>query len=598
MTNRRARPASPLGAEARVQRASSALGETRGGSVGDGAVPAVLVEFAFSRAERASLRGARLIGEAWTVADVIGACDALFVRTLSVRPARPGERPNALFQPALYQRDRSGVRPRVAADQSGEGSVVYADFAGDVADAAAFRGGEEREDGQSDRVGGGIGRVLVGPGRGVRLGGGSAGRGHGVSVRVAGGGSDGSTRRAGRAAGKFYRHSLSVPVDNPIASAVRSNVHGLPVGWHPLNVPQEVTLPRHHTDRRTVTDATINLVQQYRPIDMPTERWDAIREYVNDTTVRFLPHTAESRVKVQRTIAVYVDWAHHTVERDLTDEDLLDPELVVYFVANALPGMSKSTCQQYRAVLLRVVDRLLPERRRLLNVRSFGKNPAIVPFTSAELRLVLRWPMEQGTPYKRHAAACLVHFMLGAGLRHSELIDLVREDVVEDDRGVVVTVRAGRNPRVVPVLGVHEDAVVVLAGCVAPGAHIYRADQSARGVSATSAWVQTSLRPCLGRGFNPHRARSTWIVGHLDRGVSASALIVAAGLTSFTGLQRYAPHVTTVPVEQVRRELSVLELDRRKSAAWWVESAEYRHARNSQARVRARQREQFRQGVS
>lgn len=114
--------------------------------------------------------------------------------------------------------------------------------------------------------------------------------------------------------------------------------------------------------------------------------------------------------------------------------------------------MSASTKQQNCANLLRLVDCIMPERRRLLNVRSYGAQDSAAPFTPDDLPMILRWPMEQRTAYRRlHNAAVLVHFILGAGLRHSELIHVTREDVVEDDLGVVVHVREGSNPRQVPV---------------------------------------------------------------------------------------------------------------------------------------------------
>lgn len=356
--------------------------------------------------------------------------------------------------------------------------------------------------------------------------------------------------------------------------------------------------PRPASRPRQVTPEELAAVDAYRTFVIPEDRWLGIRSFVNELTRDYLPYTREATGHVQLTIARYVDWAHNTAGRDLTRDALLDPELIVYFVRNHLDGMSASTKQQNRANLLRLVDCIMPERRRLLNVRSYGKQDSAAPFTPDDLPMILRWPMEQRTAYRRFNAAVLVHFILGAGLRHSELIHVTREDVVEDDLGVVVHVREGSNPRQVPVLGAHEDAVVVLAESVAPGSRIYRSDQKTVKVSVASAWIHATFTSCLGRQFNPQQARATWIVGHLDRGVSADALIRAAGMTSYTGLQRYLAHTTRVDEAAVRWELSRREYARKKGSDWWEETAPYRAARNEAGKQRRRARERFRRGVT
>lgn len=404
----------------------------------------------------------------------------------------------------------------------------------------------------------------------------------------------------GRAPGwtASYRHVLAATVDTAHPQTVCCNIQS-PSGWRPLQIPQEVTLPpRHDRAPREVTPADIAAIDAYAPRKMPGHRWRAIRGFVNDLARDYLPHTREETGKVQLTIARYVDWAVHDAGLDMTRDVLLDPEMVVYFVANRLDVSSVSTRQQYRAVLLRMVDSLRPDRRRLLNVRSYGKQDAVPPFTLGELAMVLRWPMEQRTAYRRFNAACLVHFGLGAGIRHEELVHVTREDVVEDDLGVVIHVRHGKFPRTVPVLGAHEDAVVVLADSVAPGSRIYRSDQKAVSVSVASSWVWSTFTPVLGSAFNPQRARSTWVVGHLDWGVSATVLIRAAGMGSFTGLQRYLAHTKAIDKDAVRLELSRLEDQRKHDDGYYARTAEYRAARAAQRYKRSRQRDEFRRGVS
>lgn len=540
----------------------------------------------FGGAERAALRGGLPCWRPWTVSDLLGPTSPWFLLggNREVLPGRPDWGPKSLFQPGLQQRDRPGVGPRLAVEYLRERRVVDPAQAGYLADAAVAGDGEggvdEEPDGFDSRVGGG--RVRPAGQSGSR--GGSSGGGHGTNVRA-------------RMDGLRFRYGNPVFLDTTPPSSVCSNrqVEGVPDGWQPITLGKEARVPsRSSSPNRTVPEHVVTAVADYTPA-MAHDRWEPVAAFVRETVVDYMPHTTvEGPHDYLAAISPFVAWAHLDAGYDLTREALFDAELICYYVAAVMPG-GYSTRQTRRNQLLRVADYLLPERRRVIRMAPIPKGPASPPYPRGSLNKAVAWPMEQTTTFRKHAAACIVHFGLGAGLRSAELAQLRREDVVEDHEGVLVHVRGGRNPRVVPVRVEHEDQVVVLADCVAPGSFVFRPDRSMSSVNAVSAWL-SRLTPFMGQTINPGRLRATWLVAHLNGGIPAAALVYAAGVATFTAFDRYLPYVD--PERHDELIAMVRRADREKLSARRARYMPYVAATEAARRERARQRDEFRRSVT
>lgn len=353
---------------------------------------------------------------------------------------------------------------------------------------------------------------------------------------------------------------------------------------------------------RTVTPEDRAHLEGYSP-EIAPERWEAIRPFVLPLVLDYLPHTEARIWPILRHLVAYVDWCHHGHDVALERERLLDPDMIAYYIAN-VTGISKSSKTTRRALLLRVCDFLVPDMRRTVRMQPIGKEPASQPYTPAELKQLRMLAMEQPTPYLRHSAWVLLAFGLGAGLTAGEIAEVRREDVVEDRKGVYVVVRHSKRNQLrrVPVLDEFADEAIVLARCVLPGSWVFRSSRTTAGPGTVAAWA-SRLRTPEGVSFNLTRMRSTWIVRHLNAGVPVTAVLAAAGMGTFTGLDRYTPYLTQLSADEVR-ELVGRETNARAAAtqaramthpgkreAKRLAERDY-YAKNRE-RVRARQREHY-----
>lgn len=370
---------------------------------------------------------------------------------------------------------------------------------------------------------------------------------------------------------------------------------------------------------REVDEEDRAFLESYVP-KIPADRWLAIREFVLEVMLDYLPYSTARPGPQIRHLVAYVDWMHRVADVELDRERLLDPDMIAYYIEQ-VPELSPSSRTTRRATLLRMCDFLLPDMRRTVRMKPIGTGPASKPYSPEEIKRLKRLAMEQSTPYSRHAAWCMLAFGLGAGLAASELATLRREDVVEDRHGVFVHVRQpNRNqPRVVPVLDEFADEAIVLARCATPGHFVFRPDRTSAGRASVGDWANR-LKYHDELKFLLPRMRATWVVRHLNAGVPAQAVIAAAGMTSFTALDRYASYLDELTENEVRELIGAynhqfspasallarqvphrVERERAKSQAWYAANREQHLAkcRERYARKRAEaKRAQFKDIVS
>jgi hypothetical protein len=145
---------------------------------------------------------------------------------------------------------------------------------------------------------------------------------------------------------------------------------------------------------------------------------------------------------------------------------LLHPSVIERFTAHApgLSGPARRTLRTNLRFLARaVVPQLDPADAPLPRER------AKAPYSPAEISGFLALAAAQPTAARRSRAAALVCLAAGAGLIRADLRGVRGTDVTSRSGGVIVTVRAGRRPRSVPVLARYHDRLLASAAFAGGG---------------------------------------------------------------------------------------------------------------------------------
>jgi hypothetical protein len=139
---------------------------------------------------------------------------------------------------------------------------------------------------------------------------------------------------------------------------------------------------------------------------------------------------------------------------------LLHPSVIERFTAHApgLTGVTRRTLRTNLRFLARaVVPQLDPADAPLPRER------AKAPYSPAEISGFLALAAAQPTAARRSRAAALICLGAGAGLIRADLRQVRGTDVCCRSGGVIVTVRAGRRPRGVPVLARYHQPLLASA---------------------------------------------------------------------------------------------------------------------------------------
>ena len=206
-------------------------------------------------------------------------------------------------------------------------------------------------------------------------------------------------------------------------------------------------------------------------------------------------------------------------------EVLLHPSVIERFAVSA-PGLSGSARRTLRANLRflarTVVPALAPADAALPRER------AKAPYSPAEIAGYLALAGAQPTPARRMRAAGLVALGAGAGLTGADLRGVRGTDVTCRSGGVIVEVRYGTRPRVVPALSRYHDILLASAQFAGPGL-------VTGGTSAVRKNITTPLTRSLAGGtglprLEAARLRMTWLAD-CARLLGLATFMHAAGIT-------------------------------------------------------------------
>jgi integrase len=140
---------------------------------------------------------------------------------------------------------------------------------------------------------------------------------------------------------------------------------------------------------------------------------------------------------------------------------LLHPSVIERFAAHS-PGLSATARRTLRTSLRFIARNVVPHLDPA--DAPLPRQRAKAPYTPAEIDGYLALADAQPTPARRARAAGLVCLGAGAGLIRSDLRNVRGTDVTCRPGGVIVQVRGGRAPRIVPVLARYHAPLLEAAG--------------------------------------------------------------------------------------------------------------------------------------
>ncbi|GAA5037703.1 tyrosine-type recombinase/integrase [Microbacterium fluvii] len=255
--------------------------------------------------------------------------------------------------------------------------------------------------------------------------------------------------------------------------------------------------------------------------------------FVRDAIAVAAPHTAYTAKIAMPYVARYVAWAVRENGWPMTVEFLFTVRAINRYTTTANLDLTEGTRANYRAVLMRISEVLLPDEHPD-KPSSLTNRTTAAPYTREELDGFRVWATSQLTAEKRDRAMLMLVFCAGAGIRANEVRRIHAEHVTVDERGILIHI-ATDAPRDVPLLSEWEEWMVALLRRRPEGEPLWgqthRKDES----NLYSSFTENSY----GAGDRPRgdRLRATWLAHHLyARGIKD--IFRAAGVTKMQHLHR------------------------------------------------------------
>lgn len=230
-------------------------------------------------------------------------------------------------------------------------------------------------------------------------------------------------------------------------------------------------------------------------------------------------------------------------------EVLLRPSVIERMCTPAHPTMSPATRRTVRASLRALMGRVRPMGP---GAPRLARERAKAPYAAAEIASYLALCDAQGTESRRMRASALVCLGAGGGLVGADLKAVAGTDVACRHGAVVVCVRAGRRPRVVPVLARYHERIVAAAAFAGTRLVI-------GGTSTSRRNVTTPLTASLCGGadlprLTVARLRATWLVEVAER-IGLRSFMDAAGITCSQRLGDLVAHLAVADEASAARTL-------------------------------------------
>jgi integrase len=213
-------------------------------------------------------------------------------------------------------------------------------------------------------------------------------------------------------------------------------------------------------------------IGRWRPVSVPPEA----AAFARDVIARTGPAGPDRAKNLLWAAGKLAGWAI-PLGLEPSPEVLLHPSVIERFTAHA-PGLSGPARRTLRTNLRFIARAVVPHLDPA--DQPMPRERAKAPYTPAEIDGFLALAAAQPTAARRMRAAALVCLGAGAGLIRADLRSVRGTDIACRSGGVVVTVRSGRAPRVVPALARYHDGLLaaadfagdqLLTGGTDPGRH-------------------------------------------------------------------------------------------------------------------------------
>lgn len=290
---------------------------------------------------------------------------------------------------------------------------------------------------------------------------------------------------------------------------------------------------------------------------MTTEQWRPAEgfglnaegeAFVRDAVSIAAPQTAYSAKLCINYASRYVHWCRMK-GYPLSAQSIWSPLAIDLYSTTANQDLSEGTRRNYRAVLMRISETLLPDAHPN-KVTPLATKATIAPYTAEEMSGFRDWAGMQLTPLKAHRALVVMVLCAGAGVRTAEIAELRPEHIVRDRAGTLIDI-PGKRARLVPLLTEWEEWVDPMLER-RPDTELLWGNITRRDANnIVSAFTQYS------NGTPPRsdRLRNTWMARHLVAGTPLKMLMRAAGITTLDHLNLLLKHLPDAADAQYIRAL-------------------------------------------
>lgn len=269
--------------------------------------------------------------------------------------------------------------------------------------------------------------------------------------------------------------------------------------------------------------------------------------FVETSVAAALPHVSYRAVDLFRVTEKFAFWCvQHELRLDA--RTVFTESVVAEFVESGLPDLSDASRANVRAQLRRMAEVLngpAPKREKLAPA-----DPQRPYLTEAEIKGLRSWASSQKPP-QRGDARLILALGLGAGLSAAEIGEVRETDIIVEEAGASVRVRAGR-VRTVPVRRVWEADLLRAA---VPGSDEYVIKPGRTNVPKNFISNLVARGNLKYAGPNTQRMRATWLLTHMNQGTPLLALLDASGLDSLEALTRYVRFLDPTASDQRDRML-------------------------------------------
>jgi len=283
------------------------------------------------------------------------------------------------------------------------------------------------------------------------------------------------------------------------------------------------------------------VIAAYTPKVVTEERWSELSGFVRTAVGNAVEDTwtADRTRNALRLVTKLCNFVLLT-GRDLSVEAVFNEDTVSSFTHYHLTSYTKHVQGSSRAVLRKVGFANNPDFDGPRLRPEYGSDSGSAPYTENEVTALRVWANGERSEERRTQAHLLLALTLGAGLRSCEVAGLTAEGVSQDSLGLTVTASGyrGAAERVVPVEHEWADTIAeAVKRAAGTQAWLFRPRRTTAGHGTVATFTKRSFRP--DSAVDVARARTTWVVNQVRKGVPETAVLKAAGLSDLQHYRRF-----------------------------------------------------------